>query len=71
MLAKLDESIPLRIIITSRETLELERHILRLGIHRYQSERISEGDTLPDIKLLVEAKTGSLLAKAMKTVLYW
>jgi len=63
MLAKLDESIPLRILITSRETSELEKHFMTLGTHRFQSERISAADTLPDIKLLVEAKAKSLLVK--------
>ena len=63
MLAKLDESIPLRILITSRETSELERHFFSLGTPRCQSESISTADTLPDIKLLVEAKTRSLIVK--------
>lgn len=63
MLAKLDESIPLRILITSRETSELEKHFFGLGTHRFQSERISTTDTLPDIKLLAEAKAKSLVVK--------
>ena len=56
MLGKLDESTPLRILITSRETPELVKCFSRLGIHRAQHERITSTDTLPDIKLLVEAK---------------
>lgn len=63
MLAKLDESIPLRILITSRETPELEKHFSNLGAQRVQCERISTADTLPDIKLLVETKAKSVLSK--------
>ncbi len=63
MLAKLAESIPLRILITSRETSELEKQFFSLGTHRFRSERISIADTLPDIKLLVEAKAKSLVVK--------
>ena len=63
MLAKLDLSIPLRILVTSRETPILASHILALGTHRVQHERISIGDTLPDIKLLVETKTKSVFLR--------
>ena len=56
MLAKLDQSIPLRILIMSRQTPQLEKHFLSLGTHQVQHERISITDTLFDIKLLVEAK---------------
>lgn len=63
MLSKLDESIPLRILITSRKTSELEKQLSTLAIHRFQSESISAADTLPDIKLLVEAKAKSLLVR--------
>jgi WD40 repeat protein len=63
MLAKLDKSIPLRILILSRENSELVRHFSSLGAHRFQSERISTADTLPDIKLLVEAKAKSLVVR--------
>ncbi|MCJ1356771.1 MAG: hypothetical protein MMC33_006767 [Icmadophila ericetorum] len=63
MLAKLDQSIPLRILITSRETSELQKQFLSLGTHRFHSERISTTDTHPDIKLLVEAKAKSLVVK--------
>lgn len=66
MLAKLDESIPLRILITSRETSELEKHFASLGTRGFRSERITIADTLPDIELLVEAKTKSLLVKDNK-----
>ena len=63
MLAKLDKSIPLRIWITSRETSELEKHFSNHSTHRFQSESISTADTLPDVKLLVEAKAKSLVVK--------
>ena len=63
ILAKLDQSIPLRILITSREDPKLEKHFLSLGAHRLQHEMISISDTLPDIKLLVEEKAKSVLLK--------
>ena len=63
ILAKLDQSLPLRILITSRESPKLEKHFLGLGAHRVQYETISAADTLPDIKLLVEAKARSVLLK--------
>ena len=63
MLAKLDQSIPLRILITSRETPKLDHHFLSLGSHRFHRETISTADTLPDIKLVVELKAKSVLLK--------
>lgn len=62
MLAKLDESIPLRIFITSRETPTLESLFIELGRQRVFSYQITVQDTLPDIRLLAEAKCKSLLA---------
>jgi WD40 repeat protein len=64
MLPKLDESIPLRILITSRESSELEKSFMVLGTDRFQSERISTADTLPDIKILVETKARSLIVQS-------
>jgi WD40 repeat protein len=61
MLAKLDGTVPLRILITSRETSELEKNFMTLGSRRFRSERISTADTLPDIKLLIEAKSQSFV----------
>ncbi|BCS04131.1 NACHT and WD domain protein [Aspergillus luchuensis] len=61
MLTKIDDSTPLRILITSRETPEIGQYFSSLGAHRVVSEEVSTSDTLPDIKLLVEAKAGSLL----------
>ncbi|OJJ67877.1 hypothetical protein ASPBRDRAFT_199579 [Aspergillus brasiliensis CBS 101740] len=60
ILAKLDDSTRLRILITSRETPEIGRCFSSLGAHKLVSEQVSASDTLPDIKLLVEAKAGSL-----------
>lgn len=60
MLAKFDDSIPLRILITSRETPELKSHFLNIGAQRVQNKRISTADTFPDIKLLVEEKAKSI-----------
>ncbi len=45
LMAKLDESTPLRILITSRETPELDRHFSTLSTHRFRSEVISVTDT--------------------------
>ena len=56
MLTHLDGSIPLRILITSREMPELERQFLSCNHTVFQRESITIADTLPDIKLLVEAK---------------
>ncbi|KAK4691880.1 protein SERAC1, partial [Lecanoromycetidae sp. Uapishka_2] len=57
MLARLDKSISLRILITSREAAGLENHVLNLENPLFQQVRISIADTLPDIKLLVEVKS--------------
>lgn len=63
MLAKIDRSTPLRILITSRESSDLEKGFMTLGKDRFQSEQISIADTLPDIRLLVEGKAKSLVVK--------
>ncbi|KAL9046305.1 MAG: hypothetical protein Q9214_000827 [Letrouitia sp. 1 TL-2023] len=60
MLAKLDESTPLRILLLSRETSELKKYFSNLGINRAHHEKISVADTFPDIKLLVEEKAKSV-----------
>ena len=57
MLARLDKSIPLRILIVSRGTSELRRWFLGLG--QFQSETISPVDTLPDIEVLVKMRANS------------
>ncbi|KAA8647158.1 hypothetical protein EYZ11_003853 [Aspergillus tanneri] len=63
VLAKLDLSIPLRILVTSRERAEIGKHLSGLDSHAFQSEKISTSDTLNDIKLLVEARARSLMVK--------
>lgn len=60
ILSKLDESIPLRIFISSRHTIELERQFHSLGPRRFRSEKMSTADTLSDIKLLVGSRAESL-----------
>ncbi|PGH11162.1 hypothetical protein AJ80_07264 [Polytolypa hystricis UAMH7299] len=60
MLAKLDTSIPLRILITSRDTVDLAKCFSTIPAARLHSESISIEDTLPDIKRLVEAEAKSL-----------
>jgi NACHT domain/Putative serine esterase (DUF676) len=60
MLARLDKSIPLRILITSRDTSDLEMSFSGLGTRQLQSMSITVTDTLPDIKLLIEAKAETL-----------
>ena len=66
MLSKLDRSLPLRILVTSRETSTLEKHFFALGSQRFQAEKISAADTLPDIRLLVEARANLLPVKGIE-----
>ncbi|PGG98701.1 hypothetical protein AJ79_08787 [Helicocarpus griseus UAMH5409] len=60
MLSKLNASMPLRILVTSRATAELQKQFTSLGTDNLYSERISAADTLGDIKLFVEEKSRSL-----------
>ncbi|KAI8952576.1 NACHT and WD domain protein [Xylaria longipes] len=60
MLSKLNREIPLRILITSRETAELKNHFFELGPDRVATEAIVISDTQPDIRLLVETKAQAL-----------
>ena len=64
MLVKIDPSLPLRILITSRESAEMETIISALGPKRCFSTAISPADTLADIRLLVEKRAGSLITEA-------
>lgn len=57
MLAKLDPSIPLKILITSRDTPELHNLFTSLGDRRMASQRISTTDTFQDIHQLVEERS--------------
>ncbi|KAI0536122.1 NACHT and WD domain protein [Xylaria digitata] len=56
MIGKLNAEIPLRILITSRDTAELKNHFFELGRGRVTTEAIMTDDTCSDIKLLVEIK---------------
>ncbi|RMJ29028.1 WD40 [Aspergillus sp. HF37] len=63
MLAKLDKSTPLRVLVISRETSDLRNQFLTLGVHECQSEAIATTDTLADIEALVSTKTPSLVVE--------
>ncbi|CZT03944.1 related to NACHT and WD domain protein [Rhynchosporium graminicola] len=56
MLNNLESSVPLRVLSTSRITGELGEMFQSLGSQRYQLLQISMADTLPDIRLLIQAK---------------
>ena len=64
MLITIDPSLPLRILITSRESAGLETIISAMGPTRCFSTVISPADTLSDIRLLVEKRSNSLIAEA-------
>lgn len=63
MLTKLDESIPIRIFITSRQTPELERHFSDLSTRLFQSETITTVDTRSDIRSLILSRVNNLPMK--------
>ncbi|KLJ12361.1 hypothetical protein EMPG_09526 [Blastomyces silverae] len=54
MLAKLDDSLPLRILITSRTTPCLQKQFSSLGTERLFCQQISAADTLHDIRVFVD-----------------
>ncbi|KGO68203.1 hypothetical protein PITC_038700 [Penicillium italicum] len=56
-LSKMDESIPLRILITSRNTVDLDQGFSDIPSNLVQSLPISIKDTEPDLRLLVERRT--------------
>ncbi|KAI0864304.1 NACHT and WD domain protein [Xylaria cubensis] len=60
ILGKLSSEIPVRFLITSRETAELKTHFFELGPDRVATEAIMISDTQSDIKLLVEANAQTL-----------
>lgn len=64
ILAKIDPSLPLRILITSRESADLETTISAMGPKRCFSTVISPADTLSDIRLLIEKQADSMIAGA-------
>ena len=63
MLASIGSSVPLRILITSRDTMELEKLFKGLGIESWQSERILPSDTLADIQCIAEMKSLSWVVR--------
>lgn len=60
MLSKLNSAVPLRILITSRNTAELGKSFHGLEPKRLSLERIGEADTTEDIKLFIQSKAASL-----------
>lgn len=60
MLAKLDQRVSLRILVTSRETPQIGKGFHALGNYAFRSESITVVDTLLDIKRLVDAKAKAL-----------
>ncbi|KAI0813427.1 NACHT and WD domain protein [Xylaria sp. FL0064] len=60
ILGKLNSEIPLRVLITSRETADIRSRFSELGRDRVTTETIGIGDTLLDIRLLVETKAETL-----------
>ncbi|KAK3936654.1 hypothetical protein QBC46DRAFT_418605 [Diplogelasinospora grovesii] len=60
MLAKMGQTTPLRILMTSRETSELHKAFSSLGNHRCHREAIVAEETLADIELIVSTKAQKL-----------
>ncbi|KAK7429330.1 hypothetical protein QQZ08_004142 [Neonectria magnoliae] len=60
ILANIDESIPLRILITSRHTVDLDQKFIGLQSKWLQSLSISTMDTISDLKLLIKSKADAL-----------
>lgn len=56
MLAKLDPSIPLRVLITSRDSSQLHNLFGSLATGRHNTETVTTTDTRADIKRLVKEK---------------
>ncbi|TVY91981.1 Vegetative incompatibility protein HET-E-1 [Lachnellula willkommii] len=56
ILDNFEPSLPLRVLVTSRITGDIEEGFESLSPSRYQLQQISTTDTLPDIKLLVQSK---------------
>lgn len=59
-LSKLNESIPLRIFVTCRDTVDLDQGFSVIPPNLVQSLPISTTDTEPDLRLLVEKRTQAL-----------
>lgn len=60
LLAKLGESIPLRILITSRESSELEKQFSSIKDDRCYRERLLPSDTIADMRALIQTKAQAL-----------
>ncbi|KAJ5781041.1 hypothetical protein N7457_006201 [Penicillium paradoxum] len=60
ILSNLSEVMPLRILMTSRDTLDLEKGFSATPSNQIRSFPISTKDTGPDIRLLVERRTQAL-----------
>ncbi len=67
MLVNIDPSLPLRILITSRESSDLEHIISVMGPKRCFSTIVAAADTLSDIRLLVEKRASSLIAEVAES----
>lgn len=62
LLSNLEDAIPLRILVTSRDTPMLRSEFAELGFQNYRHEAISTMDTLPDIKAFVGARSKTLIS---------
>jgi nucleoside-triphosphatase THEP1 len=67
LLSDLDGVIPLRILVTSRDTQTLRTAFAELGPQYYRHEAISTMDTLPDIEAFVETRSRTLISMNDKT----
>ncbi|KAH1636019.1 hypothetical protein KXW31_002675 [Aspergillus fumigatus] len=63
VLGQLDSSVPLRILVTSRQTPEIERCIPMLGQSQIRTELISTADLKDDLESLVRAKASTLIVR--------
>ncbi|PKX91768.1 NACHT and WD domain protein [Aspergillus novofumigatus IBT 16806] len=63
VLGQLDSSVPLRILVTSRQTSEIERCITMLGLNQVRTELISTADSKNDLESLVRAKASTLIVR--------
>lgn len=64
MVSKLDSTVPLRILITSRETPEISQLLSGPNVLDVLTEKISVADTVSDIYRLVESKAKTFLARS-------
>ncbi|CAF3506030.1 unnamed protein product [Fusarium graminearum] len=60
ILSNMDESIPLRILVTSRDTVELDQGFSAIPPNLVQFLPISVTDTKSDLRLLIERRTQAL-----------